>query len=605
MNAQTSSVDPLVEQEGYPDLVFLQDASGRCLSFYCKHCTQLQITPTEVVGQQLDQTFMPAIAAPYLARLQYVIEYSVPQQFHYPFQCGDRYVVFNLTLSPALTPQQAIRTVVVSGIWVGIVDRAEALALIDQLSQMTPPISPEYRRKILTYVGREVRRSFELEAIRQKTVDVLGELLGLDCCLIYDYKPGMTLLPVVAEFHRPRQASPFIAEVTLADHDLLRAVLHDRQPRLISAADLNLPDQTGRVVAAATYYKDQANGLLLMHGTDTKRLWVNEDLQFIQELADLIGTDIAHATLFAESQNLAEELQRANIRLQQKHQELELAHQQAEEASRMKSEFLANTSHELRTPLNGMLGFLKLILDGMADSPAEQNEFIQEAHNSAVHLLNIINDILDIAKIEAGKMDLARDPVNLEDLMKRVYKGTHKQAEQKRLRFEIRTPDIYDPIILLGDYQRLLQVLINLVGNAIKFTNEGQIVISAEVLPEKAMVRGEERRFAKISVMDTGIGVSLEDQDKLFKNFSQIDGSRTRQYGGTGLGLAISQKLVEAMDGVMNFFSLGEGLGSTVAFTVPLFQDPIMIGSDVAELASSELLKSSRDYTQDTAHHSA
>lgn len=128
--------------------------------------------------------------------------------------------------------------------------------------------------------------------------------------------------------------------------------------------------------------------------------------------------------------------------------------------------------------------------------------------------------------------------------------------------------------------------MLNLVGNAIKFTHEGKITITAEIIPKKVQVQNEEKPgMLKISVADTGIGVSLEKQDKLFQSFSQVDGSRTRQYGGTGLGLAISQKLVEAMSGVVNFYSMGEGLGSTVTFTVPLYQDPVMITAPLTDSA--------------------
>jgi signal transduction histidine kinase len=167
-----------------------------------------------------------------------------------------------------------------------------------------------------------------------------------------------------------------------------------------------------------------------------------------------------------------------------------------------------------------------------------------------------------------------------------VENFTRPQAQQKQLSFEIRTPDTRDEVILYGDYQRLKQVMLNLVGNAIKFTHEGSITISAEVLPGKVLVQDEEKPGSvKISVADTGIGVSLEKQDKLFQSFSQVDGSRTRQYGGTGLGLAISQKLIETMGGIVNFFSMGEGLGSTVTFTVPLYQDPVMVTAPVADSA--------------------
>jgi signal transduction histidine kinase len=313
----------------------------------------------------------------------------------------------------------------------------------------------------------------------------------------------------------------------------------------------------GSVLAIATCDQDHPNGLIVLHQTDRQRQWQPEELDMVRELADQVGSAIAHATLYKE---------------------LEAAREQAEEASRLKSQFLANTSHELRTPLNGMIGFLKLILDDIADDPEEQREFIQEAYNSALHLLNIINDILDIARIEAGKMDLDMGPVKLQELFSNVENFTGNQAHQKNLSFTIDMPATHDEIILYGNYQRLLQVMLNLVGNAIKFTHEGGVTVSAEVIKKKVKFAGQELPgMVKVQVADTGIGVSLVDQDKLFQSFSQVDGERTRTYGGTGLGLAISQKLMEAMGGVVNFYSMGEGLGSTVTFTVPLFQEPLMV----------------------------
>jgi hypothetical protein len=150
-----------------------------------------------------------------------------------------------------------------------------------------------------------------------------------------------------------------------------------------------------------------------------------------------------------------------------------------------------------------------------------------------------------------------------------VESKTRLQAQQKGLELTILTPSTRDPILILGDYQRLLQVLLNLVGNAIKFTPSGSVTVRTDIVPGKPY-------RAKIRVADTGIGVSLEKQQRLFQAFSQVDGSTTRQYGGTGLGLAISQRLVEAMEGEINFYSLGEGLGSTVTFTVPLYRKPLM-----------------------------
>ncbi|WP_366828621.1 AAA-like domain-containing protein [Nostoc sp. NMS2] len=261
------------------------------------------------------------------------------------------------------------------------------------------------------------------------------------------------------------------------------------------------------------------------------------------------------------------------------------------EGERTKRKFLANVSHEIRTPLNGIIGFLKLILEGMADDPEEQNQFLAEAHHLSIHLLNIINDILDIGKIEAGKMELAFTSVKLDQLFSDVESFMRPQAEMRNLSFRMQMPATSDEIIVQSNYQRLLQVMLNLVGNAIKFTHEGGVTVSADLVLKKAKANFQGQQFpgmVRVRVADTGIGVSLDKQDKLFQLFSQLDGSRNRQYGGTGLGLAISQKLIEAMGGELNFYSVGEGLGSTVTFTVPLYQYPVIIQPEFEDSPSLE-----------------
>lgn len=437
----------------------------------------------------------------------------------------------------------------------------------------------------LNQITRNIRWTLNLETIWRQTVDGLGELFEIDQCSICSYEAKTQTIYTSAEYRRPGTWAEPGGGLTF---DMIPCL--DQALQSLSATNclITLPDHRQvSAVVVATRYQEHVNGLILLAGVP-ERQWSEVELRLITDLADQVGTAVAHALLFGESHALALQLQQANASLMEKQREFEEARrqaeevrQQAEEASRLKSEFLANTSHELRTPLNGMIGFLKLVLDGMADDPAEQEEFIQEAHKSALHLLNLINDVLDIAKIEAGKMQIDMVPVNLRELLEDVENFTRPQAEQKGLTFEILMPLTRDEIILNGNYQRLLQVMLNLVGNAIKFTHEGGITISAEIKPQK--IEYQDKTWSgtvKVSVADTGIGVSLEKQDKLFQTFSQVDGERTRQYGGTGLGLAISQRLVEAMGGVVQFISMGEGLGSTVTFTVLLYQEPVMITED-------------------------
>ena len=241
--------------------------------------------------------------------------------------------------------------------------------------------------------------------------------------------------------------------------------------------------------------------------------------------------------------------------------ELEIQTERAVQADQLKSQFLANTSHELRTPLNSIIGFLGLILDGYCNDDKEQKEFIQNAHASAKHLLSLINDVLDIAKIEAGKMELELQDVDLKALFEEVNSLARVQAEQKKLKMAFVCEDEFVPHVY-ADLNKLKQVMLNLIGNAIKFTDKGSITIRTRVQKDKGNVL--------IQVEDTGIGVPLEMQDRLFQKFSQVDGSTARKRGGSGLGLVITKNLVEMMGGEIQLESPGKGKGSRVSFTVPI-----------------------------------
>ncbi|MFM7232217.1 MAG: ATP-binding protein [bacterium] len=242
------------------------------------------------------------------------------------------------------------------------------------------------------------------------------------------------------------------------------------------------------------------------------------------------------------------------------HRRLEEANAHLEAASRLKSEFLANTSHELRTPLNGMIGFLQLVLDGACSSRDEEREFLRQSLQCSQQLLGLINDVLDLARLEAGRMTLVSECVDAASVLDEVRTATSATARQRGLRLvlEDRLPR---GMAALGDAQRVRQVLVNLVGNSLKFTHAGLIVVRATV-PEGS----EEVRF---EVRDTGIGIAPERQQAVFEAFVQADGSTTRRYGGSGLGLAISRNLVELMGGRIGLESAGEGQGTTAWFTLP------------------------------------
>ena len=568
-DSATSSSALLLPATG-AELVYVQDAAGRYLSFYCQSEVYQGLTSEQVVGNLLSDGFGPVETALYLERLQQILKNAVPEHCCYQFHYAQHLFELELVISPILTAQGKPTTVFVVG--------RQLQAKPESLNATSTVAVKSFKsKKLLSQIARNIRRTLDLNTIWQQTVDSLGKSLDVSHCLICDYKPEYQQMQVVAEYRQAPVRSLLGAELDIGTEPGFQQALETREP-VVWQQTLH-PNFHQSILVVATCYQDQPNGLISLQqclrtnqkprdsdqGSATApilretqlRQWTADEIELVGELADQVGTAIAHATLY---------------------QELEAARQQAEAASRLKSEFLANTSHELRTPLNGMLGFLKLILEGMADDPEEQQEFIEEAYRSGLHLLNIINDILDIAKIEAGKMELELGPVKLNELFSDLEDFTRTQADQKSLSLQIQPPATPDEIIVQGNYQRLLQVMLNLVGNAIKFTHEGGITISADVVRQKIIFQNQQLPgMVKVRVADTGIGVSLDKQDKLFQSFSQVDGSRTRQYGGTGLGLTISQKLVEAMGGAVNFYSMGEGLGSTVTFTVPLYQEPVIV----------------------------
>jgi len=261
--------------------------------------------------------------------------------------------------------------------------------------------------------------------------------------------------------------------------------------------------------------------------------------------------------------------------LERRGEEARLAMETAEAASRAKSEFLATMSHEIRTPMNGVLGMAELLLKTPLE--AKQKRFAETVQLSAQHLLHIINDILDFSKIEAGKLELEHVAVNLRTVVEDIGSVMAPAAHAKRLELSCDVPADF-PVLLFGDPYRLRQILTNLVGNAIKFTEQGEVAVRARLTSD-----APERAVFTIEVTDTGIGIPPEAQARIFEEFAQADGSTTRRFGGTGLGLAISNRLATMMGGRIGVTSDGQ-TGST-------FRVELMLDKQAADARAPEMLQ--------------
>ncbi|MEG4334153.1 PAS domain S-box protein [Microcoleus sp. AT9_A2] len=454
------------------------------------------------------------------------------------------------------------------------------------------------QERLVSAIAQRVRQSLNLTQTLSTAVQEVRQLLATDRTIIYRFDSEETAVVVVESvgddwmplLGRKVQRTSFgenfvwlyspgtiqaMADIYTANlSDEHRDLLASLQVRANVVVPIFIGDES-QGLAAEYSPETQMNppgrsletsqnrlwGLLIAHQCSAPRVWTDSEMDLLGRLSVQLAIAIQQSTLFEQAQQ---------------------AREAALEASRMKSLFLANMSHEIRTPMNGVMGMTDLLLK--TNLTPEQLDFVQTLKLSGQNLLSIINDILDLSKLEAGEMRLEILEFNLSICMNEVLDLLATPAQEKGIEV-VALIDSDVPVQIKGDAARLRQILTNLINNAIKFTEAGEVVIEVanasnpELLAatdnqrileniEPLKIENSDSMLLLFKVTDTGIGIAPEDKKKLFQSFTQVDASTTRKYGGTGLGLAISKQLVELMGGQIGVEST-PGKGSTFWFTVP------------------------------------
>jgi PAS domain S-box-containing protein len=402
-------------------------------------------------------------------------------------------------------------------------------------------------------VGRLVTSTLDLNTIFTRTVNLISERFGFYYAAIYIIEEtgfNAALREATGEAGEKMKAQRH--SVIVGSLSVVGKVAANIEPMLVNDTErepLYMPNpfllDTRSEVAIPLRIGSRSIGVIDIQSTQTNA-FTQDDLSVLQSLADQVAVGIDNARSYELSQQLIQELREIDL---------------------LKSQFLANMSHELRTPLNSIIGFSRVILKGIDGPVSEmQQQDLTAIYNSGQHLLGLINDILDLARIEAGKMELNFEEVNLSDMTTSVMSTAKGLVKEKPIQLIQRIPANMPSV--RGDAMRVRQILLNLISNASKFTDTGSITVETAVQKDP-MGRLE----ALINVIDTGPGISPEDQKKLFQAFSQVDGSATRKSGGTGLGLSICANLVQLHAGRIGVTS-EVGTGSTFWFTLPLYHQP-------------------------------
>jgi PAS domain S-box-containing protein len=519
------------------DVIIVYDKDGRYVRIAPTNPALLFRPPQDMVGKLIHEILPKELHEPFMATIHKVLEGEENISIEYPLTLGGGTFWFDANVSK-LTGDQVF--------WVAR-DISERKLSEEALQRRNTYLA------VSSEIGRLVTSTLDLNTIFSRTVSLISERFGFYHSSIFiTEETGFNTILREATGEAGEKMKAQRHSLVVGSNSIVGTAAESGEPIVVNDVEnepLHRPNpyllDTSSEAAIPLRIGTRIVGVIDIQSTQ-KNAFSQDDISVLQSLADQVAVAIDNARSYELSQQLIKDLR---------------------EVDQLKSQFLANMSHELRTPLNSIIGFSRVILKGIDGPVTEmQQQDLTAIYNSGQHLLGLINDVLDLARIEAGKMELNFEEVHLAEMTTSVMSTAKGLVKEKPIQLLQRIPS--DMPTVRGDTMRVRQVLLNLISNASKFTDEGSITVQTLV-----QTGPTGKMEARVNVIDTGPGISAEDQEKLFKAFSQVDGSATRKSGGSGLGLSICANLVQLQGGNIGVHS-EIGKGSTFWFTLPLYQQP-------------------------------
>ena len=546
IRASEAKYRDLVESAG--QAIFVVDGQG--VFQFVNHAAARSFArqPTDLIGKTMWELFPTEFADRQVEQVRRAIETGVPLACDARTEINDEIRVFATTLQPLKNQTGEIDSVL--GIASDITEHKQAEEQIRR------------RSRELVALNRLARRASASLSVDQVAVVALEETVaatGSDLTMLYRCEEGGLRLLGMEPGDSPYGQQEAIAGI-LSDR-LCKRSAGDAMPLYLSDTQTDVQDELGPLKNAGLHALavlslrsgDRVIGVLGLASSVPRDF--AEQAEFLETIANELSIALENALLYEEARRHASELQR---RVAERTAELEVAMKKAQEADQLKSAFLATMSHELRTPLNSIIGFTGVILQGLAGPlNDEQRKQLGMIQNSGRHLLELIGDVLDVSKIEAGQLEIESRPFDMRASIERAVKTITPLADKKGLPLVTSIdPDVSE---VTSDRRRVEQIIINLLSNAVKFTEAGEVRIECQMSDGWLVTR----------VIDTGIGIHPENVSKLFEPFQQVDNGLARRHEGTGLGLSICKKLVGLLGGEI-WMESEPGLGSTFTFTLPV-----------------------------------